>query len=499
MSKLLRQYDSMIEAVLARAKASDHYVVMRWHHRDFYSLLYKNQAIDKLSFESDYGVGMYVFTKSGHVAFGSTNQLDDSVLQLFDDLAKVADSNQEAKLATAEQIFELAAQPNLGQDNLHYQTYDVTTIKPNKIAVQLGALENFAKKCDKNINTLLSFNCEVDTWRIVRSDGTDVDWCVPKSRLYMMLTLRGNQQTVNGSFRLIDTTPEDLLSSEANYTQRIGEMITMLQAQLGAVAMQPGHYPTIIDADLGGMVAHEALGHPAESDLVASRGSALGDAQGKFIAGTKIASDGVTIEDHEANLAHGFHPYGAFGNAREHVTIIKDGILRESISDVFTATKIGVPNKNCERSEAYYAPAIPRMSNTYVNMTRLEQLQHDPKSTLRDPQTLQASLAQAGAFQDHPKIIYLQQMTGGMVSPATGDFMFGTGFAYELSAKGVTPHKPVSFSGNVVEALKSLQYGMGDVQKDMAGFCGKSDQVAHVNTGGNALMFFTPTKSVSIA
>src|SRR5207249_1675319 len=152
--------------------------------------------------------------------------------------------------------------------------------------------------------------------------------------------------------------------------------VAMLQTQLDAGTLAPGHYPIIIDADLGGMVAHEALGHPAESDLVASQGSALADQSGKFIVGTQIADTGVTIEDHEDNLAHGFHPYGAFGNARQHVTIIENGVLRESVSDVFTAGKIGVSNKNCERSEAYYAPAIPRMSNTFVNMTKLEQLQH---------------------------------------------------------------------------------------------------------------------------
>ncbi|MBI2798047.1 TldD/PmbA family protein [Candidatus Saccharibacteria bacterium] len=500
MSKLLREYDEVIEAVMAQAKSTGHYAVMRLHRKDFYNVVFKNGAIDKLSIDGDVGTGIYVFTKSGHVAFGSSNDLSrESVLALAADLAKIADANEAAGLATAEQVYELGPQENLGQDKLHYQTYDVAQLDPALIATNLGKFEGFAKSIDPGASTLLQFHADIDTWRVVRSDGTDVDWCVPKSRMYLTLTIKSKSGTASGRIRLIDNSPELMFGSIEQHKKDVGELVEQMRSQLGAPSIAAGHYPILVDADLGGMVAHEALGHPAESDLVASGGSALGNEQKKFIAGTMVAAKDVTIEDHEDELAHGFHPYGAFGNARQPVTIIKDGVLSESISDVFTASKTGVTNKNCERSEGYYAPAIPRMSNTFVNMTKLQELANPDQKDLLDPETLQVELKNDGFFAKHPKVVLLRQMTGGAVSTATGDFMFGTGFVYELSEQGVTAYKPVSFSGNVVEALKSLEFGLGKVQKNVAGFCGKSEQVAHVNTGGNQLMFFAPTNQVSIA
>ena len=499
MSKLLQEFNSTIDTVLKRSKKQGYYTVIRIHKHEIFNLLYKNGAVDKTSVVSDIGIGMYVFTKSGHVSFGSTNNCtEDSCIELFDNLKAIASKNEEENLNSAAEIYNLQKQKNLGQDQSHYHEYNIADIDIKSITANLAKLDKISKKKSPNLNTLLGFNVEIDMWRIIRSDGTDVDWVVPKARVNMTMTLRQKSNTVSGRLRMIDTTPELLFSNTDNYNDKLSATINMLEEQLNAPAMQPGQFPVIIDADLGGMLAHEALGHPAESDLVESNSSVLAGQDTKYRSGQKIAHKEVTIEDHEEDLAHGYHPYGAFGNARLPVTIIDKGILKESISDVFSSSKIGVENKNCERSETYHSPAIPRMSNTYISMNKIKKLTHPKDTNLNNPYILQSALKELGIFNKHPKIIYLIEMAGGMVSPATGDFMFGTCFVYELTRDKAEAKKPVSFSGNVIGALEALEYGVGDIEKNTAGFCGKAEQTAHVRSGGNKLMFFNATDKIKV-
>lgn len=499
MSKLLLQFNPMIDAVLEKSKKLGYYTVIRIHQHEQFNLVYKNSKVDRTSVVGDIGVGMYVFTKSGHVAFGSTNDCTEkSCIGLFDNLSVIASKNQEENLNSAAEIYQLQKQENLGQDQSHYQQYDISSIDIASVVNHLEMLDKHAKTKDSRLKTLFGFNIEIDTWRIVRSDGTDVDWTVPKSRVQLSMTLKKNSQTVNGRLRMIDTTPELLFSDMDYYKDKLSATIKMLKEQLDTVPLEANKYPIIIDADLGGMLAHEALGHPAESDLVESNGSVLANEDVKYRAGQKIAHSEVTVEDHEEDLSHGYHPYGAFGNARLPVTIIDKGILKESVSDIFSSHSIGVTNKNCERSETYFSPAIPRMSNTYISMNKVKKLSHSKGSNLNDPYVLQSALKELDIFKSHPKIVYLIEMAGGMVTPVTGDFMFGTCYVYELSDDKVEAKKPVSFSGNVLGALEALEYGIGDVEKNTAGFCGKAEQTAHVRSGGNKLLFFSPTDKIKV-
>jgi TldD protein len=500
MSKLLRQYDNLVDSVLQKAKQDGKYVVLRLHQRDFFEAEYKVGSIYKARTDLDVGCGMYVFTKSGHVSFGSTNDLSlPSIEKLYSQLATIADTNAQTKLATAAEIFDLPMQPNIGQDKLHYVSYDVAKIDIVNLDQQLSIIHNHLITIDKSLTSLMRFNFELDQWRIVRSDDTDVDWSNPKTRLMVQMTLKKGSTNSSTAARFYDTTPYQLFKGTNLYTKDLDHAYNLLKDQLSADSVAAGHYPLVLDSNLVGMIAHEALGHPAESDAVATNNSVLANSDGSYKTGDIVASEIVSITDHEPNLTHGFHPYGAFGNLRESVTIIEHGVLRESISDVFTAAKIGVANKNCERSEGYWAPAIPRMSNTYVSVSDTDKIDTSEFTHSNSPAALQSLLTKEGVFDSHPTVYYLQQMTGGMVNPANGTFMFGTGFVYEVTRDKTVAKQPVSFSGNVLGALKSITTGFGDVIFEPGGFCGKSDQVAHVRDGGNEFIMFAPTDEVTIA
>ncbi len=500
MSKLLREHEDMINAALKKAEDLGVYLVLRVNKNEYMALDWKDGGVDSIAIRDKTGVGLYTFTKSGHVGFGSSNQIsENNIIALVESTAAIARANELAGTDIAKEIFSLPRQENLGEDSLHYNTVDVASINQHDLQEYSKKIEAIISKSSKDVRAVINTSYEQVQWRILRSDGTDVDFALPYARTRISMTLRKDDTSTRGFVALFKPSLQELLIDLETPRELISREIAMMRDQLSAEPLQnPGtNRPVLIAGDLAGTLVHEALGHPAESDAVAENASVIGNENGQFMKGTQVATKGVTVVDHEEGLNHGFHPYGTFGNKRESVTIIDDGILKESISDVFTAAKSGVANKNTERSEDYSMVAIPRMSTTYIKLSPELLIETDLSST--EPHKVQAILKKHGMFNKYPTIHYLIGFRGGSVSPKTGTFMFGSGYTYELSANGVKAVKPASFSGDVLGALKSIEFGAGKLTTDDIGYCGKSSQRAYVSDGGHELIFFTPTKHVGIA
>lgn len=498
--KLLREYDELVSAAKQKAADLNVYIVLRLNKNERIMLNWQNSNVESVSIGARNGAGMYAFTPEGYVGFGSTNTLTKaSVTSLVESVAAIAKTNQQAQADTAPEIFELARQANLGEDSLHYNTIEVTAIDQKSLENYCRKIEGIIAACDKNVQPTIAVSYEQVQWRIVRSDETDVDFSLPYARSVMSMTLRDGDKSTQGYVRLFNPRLSELLNDTTTAQRLIEAEISMMRDQLDASSIEATgtEKPILIAGDLAGTLVHEALGHPAESDAVAENSSVLGDESSQFTIGSLVAAKGVTVVDHEEGLNHGFHPYGVFGNKREPVTIIEDGVLKESISDVFTAKKSGVANKNTERSEDYSMAAIPRMSTTYIKLAPELLLENKLLST--SPDTVQALLKKHNVFARYPVIHYLIGFRGGSVSPKTGTFMFGSGYTYELSANSVRAVKPASFSGDVLGALKSIEFGVGELTTDDFGYCGKAGQRAFVSDGGHELILFKPTKHVGIA
>ncbi len=500
MSKLLREHDDMINAALKKASDLGVYLVLRVNKNERISLDWKDGGVESVSIGDKTGVGLYTFTESGHVGFGSSNLISEAnIVALVESTAAIAKANELTGTDSAKEIYGLAKQENLGEDGLHYNTVEVASIDQSDLQKYCKKIEDIILANGKDVRPIISTSYEQVQWRILRSDGTDVDFALPYARARISMTLRKDDVSTRGFVALFKPSLQALLDDLGTPSELIAREVAMMRDQLKVGPVQdPGtNKPVLIAGDLAGTLVHEALGHPAESDAVAENASVLGDENSQFTKGALVAAIGVTVVDHEEGLNHGFHPYGTFGNKREPVTIIDDGILKESLSDIFTAAKSGVANKNTERSEDYSMVAIPRMSTTYIKLSPELLIETDLAST--EPQAVQAALKKHGIFKKYPTIHYLIGFRGGSVSPKTGTFMFGSGYTYELSEKGAKAVKPASFSGDVLGALKSIEFGAGKLTTDDIGYCGKSSQRAYVSDGGHELIFFAPTKHVGIA
>jgi len=225
--------------------------------------------------------------------------------------------------------------------------------------------------------------------------------------------------------------------------------------------------------ELAGMLAHEAVGHTVEADLVLG-GSVAGPNLGK-----KVASDLVTMIDF-AHTAFGKPcPLPVYvddeGTIAEDVVLIENGILKSFMhskesaqhfsASMPSATIPGVKPQGNARAYNFSDEPLIRMRNTAIL---------PGKSKLDD---MIASIDDG---------YYLLKTSNGQAD-STGEFMFSVGLGYEIkNGKLGKPIRETTISGVAFEMLKTVDMISDDMHWDSSGFCGKK-QIMTVSMGGPAI------------
>ena len=219
-----------------------------------------------------------------------------------------------------------------------------------------------------------------------------------------------------------------------------------------------GKMPVVIGNGNGGVLFHEACGHPLEASAV-SRG--LSYATGK--EGQMIASPVVTaIDDSTIPNEWGSIDIDDEGNPGTRRVLIKDGILTDFMIDDFNGRRMGREgNGSCRRQNYKYCPTS-RMSNTYID---------NGKST---PEEIIAATKLG---------LYAVSFAGGSVDPATGEFNFGCSEAYIIrDGKVCEPVKGATLIGKGEEILKKIDM-VGNDLKLSQGMCGAASGAIRTNVG----------------
>ena len=219
-----------------------------------------------------------------------------------------------------------------------------------------------------------------------------------------------------------------------------------------------GKMPVVVGNGWGGVLFHEACGHPLEASAV-SKG--LSYATGK--EGQMIASPLVTaIDDSTIPNGWGSIDIDDEGNPGTKRVLIKDGVLKDFMIDDFNGRRMGREgNGSCRRQNYRYCPTS-RMSNTYID---------NGKST---PEEIIAATKLG---------LYAVSFAGGSVNPATGEFNFGCSEAYIIrDGKVCEPVKGATLIGKGEEILKKIDM----VGNDLAlaqGMCGAASGSIRTNVG----------------
>lgn len=223
---------------------------------------------------------------------------------------------------------------------------------------------------------------------------------------------------------------------------------------LTARTAKPGKYSVVLDSEITGLLAHEAVGHASEADTVLEGESLFKGKMGKTIASKKL-----TIVDSPI-IGFGSYHYDDEGHEGKEVKIIENGVLKDYLKDEHTAKIFGKPNGHGRAQSFAYQPIV-RMSNTYI---------------------APGDAGDGEIFEGTG--IFLKGMNGGSVDPFTGGFMFKSAIGWRFkNGKFFEVLKDVVVSGNFLETIKNVELVGKEVRLE-PGFCGKSGQSVPVSDGG---------------
>jgi TldD protein len=141
----------------------------------------------------------------------------------------------------------------------------------------------------------------------------------------------------------------------------LAEMTEVAVALLSARPVPAGMYDIVADSSVSGMIAHEAFGHGVETDMFLRERARAVD-----FVGRRVGSDLVTIID-DATIPGGYGGYyiDDEGQPATPTVIIRDGVFQRGLTDLYSATRLGIPRSANGRRESVHRKAYARMSNTF--------------------------------------------------------------------------------------------------------------------------------------
>jgi len=236
-----------------------------------------------------------------------------------------------------------------------------------------------------------------------------------------------------------------------------------VMAKREAVPARGGQHTVVLAPALAGMLAHEAMGHPCEADLV------LGGSVTRDLVGQRVASDLITMVD----LAHTFRGEETMipvyaddeGTPARDAVLIRDGMLTEFMNSRETAARLGLQPTGSARAYAPTDEPLVRMRNTVIL-----------------PGTHKLDDMIAGVDDG-----YLLLKTANGQADSTTEFMFGISLAYEIRGGRLgRAIRDTTLSGSAIKVLQTADAVSDDMHWNCSGYCGKKQPMV-VSMGGPAL------------
>jgi len=494
MKSKLDKYTPLLKDAIDRAKQNDVYAILRLQDQKNLGISIFDGNTQAKAISPMKGIGISVFTKDGSCAFASTSRLEKkSVRDSVDLAANLAKSlSKYSQVKKNKEIFYV--EPLTGE-----------FMQPTEYSFDhksIDEIEDIAKEFNKNTKSLddrLSVNTSYanvsETWRILRSDGTDVTFNMPRSRIVSSLSIKENNKMSSAHFNVAGIDLSVILNSDKKeiYYKKAKKISELISQLLNAGTIKGGNYKCLLSYSFAGLNAHEAVGHPFETDDLEN--SIIG-VEGKLKKGQKVAPSNISFFDGPIEGKWGNQFISANGIERKTIEFIKDGYTNDAISDVFSAKDAGVNINGCGRAEFFSKKPICRMTATYMvdkNPYTLDKNHED--LTLDD---IYEILVKNGELKKGRTIVYPVVGMGGQVSPVEGTFVFNCAGIYTFeNPKKITLYKQALFSGDILGATATKAKGIGPVIISDPGVCGKMGQGAPVSDGGNVFFVIDKTKHIN--
>ena len=299
---------------------------------------------------------------------------------------------------------------------------------------------------------------------LVTSTGASTYSYVPRAIVVVRLSYQASDGVVDvydsfGGFG----EAQDHLQDVAQLLPSLDGLYRELRDKADGIYCEPGEHDVILDSQLAGILAHEAIGHTCEADIVLG-GSIAGDHLGDV-----VASDNVTLVDFGGRGPDGRGSIAIDvddeGTPCRDVVLIEGGVLKGLMHNKETARIMGAEPTGNARAFRFDDEPLVRMRNTAI---------------MPGTDTLDDMIASVD------RGYYFRRATNGQAD-STSEFMFGVGCGYEIVdgklGRGV---RDTTIAGVAFDMLKTITHVSGDMTWSKGGMCGKK-QLIPVGMGGPAI------------
>ena len=309
----------------------------------------------------------------------------------------------------------------------------------------------------------MTFNSLERKQSVCTSDNALLSSLVPMAWLKVSLgTEKGGEMTDLLEFYTTLGGLEDLYTSPSACFADMDKLAGELMKKAQGILPQAGYHEVVMDSNLAGILAHEAIGHPTEADLVLS-GSVAADKLNH-----QVASPLVSLVDfaHTALGQRCMMPVDSDdeGSKAKDVTIIEEGILKGYMHNKESAALLGHELTGNARAWGFDDEPLIRMRNTAIlpGKSKLEEMI--------------ASVEEG---------YYLTSHLNGQAD-LTSEFMFAVSMGYEIKNGQLgRAMKNTTISGVAFDMLKTITMISDDMSWNI-GLCGKGQSMP-VSIGGPAI------------
>lgn len=332
---------------------------------------------------------------------------------------------------------------------------------------------NFLKEIDNHIqkkypdvvNRKIVYGSLEMEKNLINSSGSLLYSHLPRTIINIFLGLddtKGNPTELHknwgglGEFEDYFNKPDDLY-------EEIDLLYNHLKNKNQGIYADAGVKECILASDLAGILAHEAIGHTTEADIV------LGGSVAMNYVGEEAVSPLITLVDFAHTALGKTCPMPIYiddeGTKAEDVVIIENGILNGFMHNKESAKHFKVKPQGNARAYEFSDEPIIRMRNTAIlpGKSKIDEM----ISSIEDG-------------------YYLLKSSNGQAD-TTSEFMFGVTMAYEIkNGKLGRAIKDTTISGVAFDVLKSVTMVSDDMSWSSAGMCGKK-QLIPVGMGGPAI------------
>ena len=411
----------------------------------------KSSQIETATAGTEYGIGIRLIYGT-EVLYGFTS--DDSPDALVKLVQTLSFGRTSAGLLTP---VEFAPEKRIAD-------YNVNAFKDPRVLGQ-AVKQDFLFRADKAARALsenvvqvgasVTDACSAIT--LMNSEGLNLSMNRARLRVNVTVTASDGSERITtheapgalGGYELLaNYSPEDISTMAADRVLRM----------LSAGYIKGGQMPVVMGNGFGGVIFHEACGHPLETESVRRGASPFCNKLGEAIGQPCLTA----IDDGTLDSVWGSLKYDDEGTPTQRTTLIENGILKTYMSDRVGAKEVGIALTGSARRESYkYAP-VSRMRNTFIAPGK---------------DTLESMIASVDNG------LYAARMAGGSVNPATGEFNFAVDEGYVIrNGKICEPVRGAALIGKGHEIMPRISM-VGSDWELAAGVCGASSGHVPVTVG----------------